>query len=273
MAKNGTKHDRFVSPAAGVVFLLILALLLFVAVSFLLRHVGLLTFPEFLENILTEEPAETESTPGEYSSLYDALRDELPKSNGAEVNIDPSMLTELFIGMAPPEKYYQRISISTSYDGENFRNGESEILFDNGNFTVKLSEGGETVKTVLGNGNAIRTSGASGGLARTFSSVSGRFSAADEAGIPDLSYIGGLIKEFTEGGSSDITNYSVTRTISEEGNFLNITFEYTELGLIEAYVISLYDNVIRTAESRSVDGVLYYKAETVEFTTDIEGRS
>lgn len=273
MAKNGTKNDRFVSPAAGVIFLLVLALLLFLAVSFLLREAGLLRFPEFIENILEEETTETEAVPGEYSSLFDALYDKLPSKNGTEINIDPEMLTQLFINMTPPSEYYQKVSVGTSYDGENFRTGESVILVDDENFTVRVYEKGEVIKTVLGNGAAIRTSGSSGGLARTFSSVTGDFSAANEAGIPDLSYIGELIKAYVSGENTEISGYTVTSSVTEEGNFLHITFEYTELSLFETYVISLYDNVILRAESRSADGILYYKAETVLFTTDIEGRS
>lgn len=273
MAKHRAKNDRFVSPAAGVILLLFIAVFLFIAVSFMLRSVGLLTFPDIIENILSNNGDETTFADGEYNSLFEALKNDLPERDGEKVEISPEMLTELFLNISPPEKYYQKIKTVTSFDGENFREGESSILINGTNFTVTVSEYETVVKTVLGNGTAIRTSGSSGGLARTFSSVSGNFSVANEAGIPDISYIGNLIGEYLSGNDSGIGSYSVTSNISEEGNFISVRFHYSETDLYETYVISLYNNVIWRAESRSADGTLYYKAETLEFTTDIEGRS
>ncbi len=268
MNENGKKH-RPVSPAIGVMILLILTIILFIFVSLFLHSVGLLTFPDFIERLFSEDTVDTDPPTGRYSSLYDALIPVLGRDDGEELSVDPEMLTELLFTITPPSVYYQRLDIGVSSDGETFRSQVSEITVNGEKFTVYTRENDVLTKTVLGNQNAVRIYGGDGGIARTFEN-DGTFSVYTEAGIPDLSHVAALIREYTDGDESDIKNYVLTSSLTDEGSFIKITFEYTEPSVFETYVISLYDNVIWTAESRNADGNVTYRAETLEFSYNIK---
>ena len=293
-------RNKIVSPTAGVIFLIILTLIVFITISFVLNRAGLFRLPAFIENLFERE-TETEPPENEYGSLFDALRDEISDNqNFVPANIDSDMLTKLFISASLPQKYYHALTIGYSYDGKKFTSYNSVIIRDDSNYSVQISRDGEVIKTVRAGPSAIRTSGSSNGLTRTFSGT-GTFSVADEAGIPDLTYIASIISDYVASysassdntgentndtaetdadNSSDnssvsqqISDYTVYTSISPEGNFMYISFFYEDLQITELYKISLDYNVIWEAESKTADGIILYRAVTDEFTTDITNRN
>jgi hypothetical protein len=71
---------------------------------------------------------------------------------------------------------------------------------------------------------------------------------------------------------SKISNYNISLTIIDSQSYLDISFEYEELGIIESYRISLDYNVVWSATVTSTDGDIYYNMQTTDFTTDIKGK-
>lgn len=276
---GGLHTRRIINPAAGVAILASLTILVFLFVSVVLYRAGMLKLPSFLASILGGDDATDTGTPS--PSLFEVLRSYSKDTDNPDViDInDPDVLTAALLAVQTPQTYYNVTKTVYTPIGSRPTERKSEILKDGSNFVVKVTDTsrGKVIKTVRGNGVDIRISG-DGGLTRTFSATSD-FSIAEEAGIPDLADIAALIKSYTdaEGVNSEnnkgkISNYNISLSIKDSQSYLDISFEYEELGIIESYLISLDYNFVWSATVSNTDGYIYYKMQTTVFTTDIKGK-
>lgn len=279
---GGPHTRRVVNPAAGVAILASLTILVFLFVSVVLYRAGMLKLPSFLSSLLGGDDVTDTVTPS--PSLFEVLRSYSKDTDNPDT-IDfsnPEVLTSALLAVQAPKTYYNVTKTTYTPSGSRITERKSEILKDGNNFVVKVTDTsrGKVIKTVRGNGVDIRISG-DGGLTRTFS-VTSDFSIAEEAGIPDLDDIAALIKSYTDAGSgnsennndnkSGISDYRISLSIIDSQSYLDISFEYAELGIIESYRISLDYNVVWSATVSNADGDIYYKMQTTNFTTDIKGK-
>lgn len=273
---GNTHNRRVINPVSGVAILASLTILVFLFVSVVLYRAGMLTLPSFLTSLFGGDDVTDTVTAS--PSLFEVLRSySTDTDNPDTIDLsDPDVLTAALLAVQTPVSYYNVTKTVYTPSGSRITERKSEILKEGDNFIVKVTDlsRGKVIKTVRGNGVDIRISG-DGGLTRTFSATSD-FSIAEEAGIPDLADIAALIKSYTESGSgnneSKISNYNISLTIIDSQSYLDISFEYEELGIIESYRISLDYNVVWSATVTSTDGDIYFNMQTTDFTTDIKGK-
>lgn len=251
--------------APGIAVIGFVALVVFIAVLFVMRQSGLIIFPEFIENFISGDNGSDQSSDVSWDQILNEIGGtevDFEYAQGDDVDWSELTLDEIF-SVNAYDNYYQvytltyvsdlsSVSSSVSY----MRSGEKcRIEYISGKFSNK---------TVIFDGSRVKITEDGQSKIYEYSDYYPEFSPEGEVGLPTAAHLKAKLADYSK------NEYTCSLSVDSESNVFRITFTERTTGNREVYDIKAESGIVLSHSIYAGDSKSpYYELKTSALVTDV----
>ncbi len=252
MKHFGNKHKNINS----LLFQLVIVFLMVVAISFWLRSVNIIRFPDFIENIISSRDEDIDTYTQRGYEIFEHISTEL-KSDTTRIypSLDSASLKNILDNLDTYDNFFWQ-STSTTYFGNKEMTKHCKSRISGNRYNIEILDiNGRLIKKCLCNGHNVQISDTDSYFESAKDYKQGIIDFYSDASVISIDYFKKL--------DMDNIPYEIYRITDSDYNLLSVSFEYQRNGVTvkNNFLVSLDFGVVLFADSYEND-VLVYKLIT-----------